>query len=140
MMQFAHKPMQKVSGQTFYRLLGTGKEQFNPFPDWSTYAVLQIWSSQEDAENYFSSNTLFTRYKERASEHWVLFLKNKIARGEWSKQQPFEQSKTLEKENPFVVALTRATIKILALRSKIAITALEQYRFVVYQRSRGGSL
>lgn len=111
MMQFAHQPMQKVSGQTFYRLLGTGKEQFNPFPDWSTYAVLQIWSSQEDAENYFSSNTLFTRYQERASEHWVLFLKNKIARGEWSKQQPFERSKTLEKENPFIVALTRATIK-----------------------------
>ncbi|MFQ3269562.1 MAG: hypothetical protein ACI9B2_001372, partial [Flavobacteriales bacterium] len=38
MMQFAHKFLQNISGQSFYKLMGSGKGMgFNPMPDWSTY-------------------------------------------------------------------------------------------------------
>jgi hypothetical protein len=111
MMQFAHGPMRKVNGLEFYKLMGTGKEAFNPMPDWSVYAVLQVWKNEEAANTFFSSNTLFERYRNKSHEHWVLFLKNRIARGEWNGHNPFRRSRTIDTTIPMVVALTRATIK-----------------------------
>jgi len=111
MMQFAHRGMNQVSGLQFYKLMGTGKEGFNPLPDWSVYAILQVWNSEEDANTYFTSHRLFERYKAHVSRYAVFFLKNKISRGEWDKKNPFQTSKSLDKNIPLVVVLTRATIK-----------------------------
>jgi len=111
MMQFAHGPMQKVEGLEFYKLMGTGKEAFNPMPDWSVYAVLQIWKNEEAANNFFALNDLFQRYEKKSNQHWVLFLRNRMARGEWNGKNPFVRSKTLDQNIPLVIALTRATIK-----------------------------
>jgi hypothetical protein len=53
MMQFAHNPMNRVPGLTFYKLMGSGKDLgFNPWPDWSTYAILQIWHDKQYADMY----------------------------------------------------------------------------------------
>ena len=55
MMQFAHSPLKKVDGLQFYKLWGSGKENFNPLPDWSVYALLQIWDKEESAQAFFRS-------------------------------------------------------------------------------------
>lgn len=116
-MQFAHKPMGKIPGIEFYKLLGTGKAQFNPRPDWSVYVVLQVWENEDFARDYFLKNLLFEKYKKVAKEHWVVFCKNRISRGEWDGGNPFQRSKTIDKEIPYVLALTRATIKTRLLRT-----------------------
>ncbi len=111
MMQFAHRPMNKVSGLEFYKLMGTGKARFNPFPDWSVYGIVQIWENEAAADHYFNSNKLFFRYQEKAQKNWVLFMRNKIARGKWNGSNPFRSSKEGIPEPSFIAAITRATIK-----------------------------
>ena len=111
MMQFAHSPLKKVDGLQFYKLWGSGKENFNPLPDWSVYALLQIWDKEESARTFFSSSELFSIYHRRTEEHWTLYLKSIISRGAWSGGNPFRKSTDLDAENPFIVAITRATIK-----------------------------
>ncbi len=109
--------MGKVPGMEFYKLMGTGKAQFNPRPDWSVYVILQIWDNEDSAQNYFASHQLFKKYQNVAQEHWVIFCRNRIARGEWDGVNPFRRSKTINKAIPYVVALTRATIKTKLLRT-----------------------
>lgn len=110
-MQFAHRSMQRVEGLEFYKLMGTGKAAFNPMPDWSVYGILQIWENEEQANIFFSDNSLYKKYKSKSQEHWVLYLKNRVARGEWNGKNPFQRSKNIDKDIPLIVALTRATIK-----------------------------
>ena len=117
MMQLAHKPMSKVLGMEFYKLMGTGKARFNPKPDWSVYVILQIWDNEDAANDYFSLHPLFKKYQKAANEHWVVFCKNRIARGKWNGANPFRRSRTINKAIPYVVALTRATIKTRFLRT-----------------------
>lgn len=111
MMQFGHGPMSKISGQQFYKLMGSGKDGFDPFPDWSVYAVLQIWDNEVSANNFFSSSELIERYKNNSEECWTLYLKNFVAKGEWSGKNPFEKSNNIDPDNPFIAVITRATIK-----------------------------
>ncbi|MBS9462650.1 DUF3291 domain-containing protein [Flagellimonas sp. 389] len=111
MMQFAHSHLKKVDGLQFYKLWGSGKEGFNPLPDWSTYALLQIWENEDCASHFFETSSLMEKYRSRSKEHWCLYLKNLISRGEWSGSNPFKKSKEIDENNPFVVAITRATIK-----------------------------
>ncbi|MGY8915804.1 MAG: DUF3291 domain-containing protein [Flavobacteriales bacterium] len=111
MMQFGHAPMSKISGLQFYKLMGSGKAGFDPFPDWSVYAVLQIWDNEASANHFFSSSNLIDRYKNHSAECWTLYLKNFAAKGEWSGKNPFQKNNHLDPENPFIAVITRATIK-----------------------------
>ncbi|MEM9077400.1 MAG: DUF3291 domain-containing protein [Bacteroidota bacterium] len=111
MMQFAHRHLKNVKGQQFYKLWGSGKENFDPRPDWSVYALLQVWQDEHSATTFITSSSLMAKYENHVSEHWTLYLKNIISRGEWAGGNPFQKSDSLDKENPMVVAITRATIK-----------------------------
>lgn len=111
MMQFAHRHLKNVNGLQFYKLWGSGKENFNPKPDWSVYALLQIWENEESATTFFASSELMAKYKAHTTESWSLYLKNIISRGEWSGGNPFQKSNSLDSSNPMIVAITRATIK-----------------------------
>lgn len=111
MMQFAHAPLQKVKGQELYKLMGSGKASFNPLPDWSTYAILQIWESEAAANEFFQNHSLSENYKKRSSRYWTVFMKNISAKGEWSRRNPFKSSDSLDNENPYMAVITRATIK-----------------------------
>ena len=112
MMQFAHSPLKKVNGLQEYKLMGSGKDGFDPFADWSVYALLQIWENEEAANNFFSTSNLIERYLERTEERYTLFLKNTKSRGFWSGNNPFLESETISQNNPFIAVITRATIKI----------------------------
>ncbi len=110
MMQFAHAPLAKVNGLEFYRLLGTGRDGFDPKPDLSTYALLQVWEQEDNANAFFTEATLFEKYKNKSSQHYTLFLKNILARGEWGGSNPFKKSSSLA-DTPLIAVITRATIK-----------------------------
>ena len=111
MMQFAHKSLQNVSGLTFYRLLGSGKGRgFNPLPYWSVYALLQVWESEEDANEFFNSSDLMREYAVHSDELYTIYMKNISAGGTWVGKNPFEKGAQLDSDQP-VAVITRATIK-----------------------------
>jgi len=110
MMQFAHAKLKKVQGQEFYKLLGTGKEGFNPYPDFNTYGLLQIWNNEESAFVFFKAHPIVKRYEKKSSERYTLFLKNIMARGAWNGSNPFKKSTALT-AIPQIAVITRATIK-----------------------------
>ena len=110
-MQLAHRKLSKIEGQTFYKLMGSGKGiGFNPLPDWSTYALLQVWQEEKSADHYFQSADLYKEYQSRSEEVWSIYMKNVRAHGEWDCKNPFEKSINLA-SNKTTLVLTRATIK-----------------------------
>ncbi|MFK7771912.1 MAG: DUF3291 domain-containing protein [Saprospiraceae bacterium] len=112
MMQFAHSYLVKESGIQFYKLMGSGKGKgFNPFPDWSTYALLIVWEDEKSADNFFKKSKLFQKYNGHTTEHWTIFMKNILARGSWSKQTPFDIHPNLDSSNELLCIITRATIR-----------------------------
>lgn len=117
MMQFAHRPMKKVEGLTFYKLLGSGRENFDPRPDFSVYAVLQVWENENMAKAYFDSSALNKRYAKHTSHQLTLYMKSIRAHGLWSGKNPFEPSGHLSDDNPYVAVITRATIKLTMLKN-----------------------
>jgi len=111
MMNKAHHFLAEMKGLHFYKLMGCGKnEGFNPYPDWSTYALLGVWDEETDAER-FQTSELMNLYRETTTETWTIFMKNILAKGMWSGQNPFEQSPTLDAAIPLIAVITRATIK-----------------------------
>lgn len=111
MMQFAHRHLVKVKGLSFYKLLGTGKGSgFNPYPDWGTYALLQVWDEESQADQFFDQSELFKKYQEHSAEQWRIYMKAIKAVGEWSGKKPFEVGQK-SKKNPFLAIITRATIR-----------------------------
>jgi hypothetical protein len=117
MMQFAHKYLQNIYGQKFYKLMGSGKGMgFNPLPDWSTYCMLQVWDSEEQADDFFANSILFKKYENKSNNIRRLYMKNIVAKGEWSGKYPFEKSISLSEGDPQLAVITRATIKLSKLR------------------------
>lgn len=111
MMQFAHGPLKKVKGLQKYKLMGSGKDGFSPFADWSVYALLQIWQHEEAANDFFGTAELIKRYLKNSDERCTLYLKNIKSKGAWSGKNPFVESKTINDDNPYIAVITRATIK-----------------------------
>jgi len=111
MMQMAKPYLKSVEGLQFYKLLGSGKDGFKPQPDWSVYALLQVWDDEQSAKRFFESSKLVEKYKYRSNSFCVLYLKCIASHGFWSKRQPFESQGNLS-ENPLGIAvITRASIK-----------------------------
>lgn len=117
MMQFAHAHLRKTKGLQFYKLMGSGKENgFNPFPDWSTYSLLMTWDEESNAIDFIHNSALFVAYRKRTEKIWTIYLKNIIAKGEWSGNNPFEQHSQIDKNIPKLAVITRATIRLSKLR------------------------
>ncbi|GGE17368.1 DUF3291 domain-containing protein [Psychroflexus salis] len=117
MMQFAHSALQKTKGCEFYKLLGSGKDNFNPFPDWSVYALLQTWQSEADAQKYITESKLFKKYFAHAEQHQILYLNSIQARGEWSGKNPFVPVDSNYEVTGKLAVITRASIKLSKLRT-----------------------
>lgn len=112
-MQFAHKPLQKTQGQSFYKLMGSGKDLgFNPWPDWSVYSLLQVWENEAAADQFFQTSPIFKKYENQASTIWTLYMRNSKAHGAWSGANPFTVSTSLDKNILPVAIITRASIKV----------------------------
>lgn len=112
MMQFAHRPLKKVKGLQFYKLLGSGKENFDPRPDWSVYGLLQVWEDEEAAKDFFAQSKLYQRYQNHSQQQLTFYMKSIKAHGLWSGGNPFKASDDLDPENNYISVITRATIKL----------------------------
>ncbi|MEZ2414600.1 DUF3291 domain-containing protein [Muriicola sp. E247] len=116
MMQFAHPTLRRTQGLSFYKLLGTGRKGFDPRPDWSVYALLQVWDTEDKADEFFRHSSLMKKYRKCSSEHWTLYMRNKMARGKWDGNNPFAMHPELAEDIPYIAVITRATIKVKYLR------------------------
>ena len=111
-MQFAHASIRKTPGLTFYKLMGSGKDPgFNPLPDWSVYALLCNWENEAAANDFLQQAPIFKRYQDHTTEQWTIFMKPLHAKGLWSGVNPFNPSTDLDKTNPLIAVITRATIR-----------------------------
>jgi len=118
MMQFAHKHFSKVDGLEFYKLMGSGKgDGFNPWPDWSTYAVLTIWKNEKAADAFIKNSELYKKYSTKAKEVFTIYLYNTKSHGEWSGKNPFRSAKDYDLTHEKICVITRATIKKSKLRT-----------------------
>lgn len=116
MMQFAHAPLKKVKGLQTYKLLGSGKKNFDPKPDWGVYGLLQVWENQEHATHYFETSNLHRRYLKHSDQQLTFYLKSIKAHGLWSGKNVFETSDSLDDANAYITVITRATIKLHMLK------------------------
>jgi hypothetical protein len=143
MMQFAHKHLRQVKGQSFYKLMGSGKgEGFNYWPDWSVYSLLQVWGREEDARQFFEQSALIKDYHTHSSEIWTIYMKSISTKGAWSGGNPFQPSLILDSENEFLVIITRATIQWKYLRSfwqyvPISYRTLKENPGLIYTKGIG---
>ncbi|MCE2611530.1 DUF3291 domain-containing protein [Flavobacteriaceae bacterium D16] len=111
MMQFAHPSLAEVEGLRFYKLMGSGKAGFNPWPDWSVYALVQVWDTPQDADHFFKEHSLMSSYRQKVQEHLTLYMKTSKVKGQWAKKNPFPENKNLDPQNNYLAVITRATIK-----------------------------
>lgn len=116
MMQRAKPYLNNTPGLNFYKLLGSGQDGFKPQPDWSVYALLQVWNSQKQAEQFFKTSILIKKYKKHSSSMCHIFMKAIAAHGLWSGKQPFVSRNTNADNNSPVAIITRASIKTSRLR------------------------
>lgn len=110
MMGAARLSLPRIDGLQFWKLCGSGTgEGFTPIPNTSVYAVLTVWPDLNRAQEALSRESIFQRYRAKASEHWTLFLTPYSARGAWSGNTPFAEE-TPPQTGP-IAALTRATVR-----------------------------
>ncbi len=118
MMQFGHSYLGKTIGLQFYKLLGSGKGMgFSPYPDWSVYSLLQVWESEEVAQQFLETSLLMKKYRDHSSEQWTIFLKNIKAHGKWAGTNPFMSDTSLDDQKGPIAVITRASIKTKYLRT-----------------------
>jgi heme-degrading monooxygenase HmoA len=142
MMQFAKSYLTGIEGLRFYKLLGSGKDGFKPQPDWSTYALLQVWANEESANAFFESSDLIKKYNKHSIQLCKLYLKSIAAHGLWSNQKPFIKSKTLSTRPKAIAIITRASIKTSELKRfwkyvPHTQTAIEKAKGLLYTKGFG---
>lgn len=114
--QSALRPLSRVEGLRFYKLMGSGSEGYSTYPDWKVYAILQVWESRDAAKAYFETHPLASQYKRRSENQWRLYMKLTRARGSWGGGNPFGEALSggdLPDETTAspIAVLTRATIR-----------------------------
>ena len=84
-----HRPhFLNIKGLHFFKMLGTGSSPgFSMYPDFSTYALLQTWSSKDDAQSYFSSNKYFQKIISKTQAHRIIFMSPFKSSGLWNGEQ-----------------------------------------------------
>lgn len=94
----------------FWKALGSGSGNgFSIRPDFSTYGLLTVFNSEEEAYEFLQSNVMLA-YKEKASAFSHVLMHNIKAQGTWSGSNPFEKS-AIYNESKSLAVITRATIK-----------------------------
>lgn len=110
-MQLAHRFLSPTKGLVFYKLLGTGSGHgFSLWPDFSTYALLTVWESEQDKHHFTSHNKAFLEMTKRSHKQKTIELLSIHSHGSWSGQQPFKQKNTAP-ENAKIGIITRATLR-----------------------------
>ncbi|MEC7085629.1 MAG: hypothetical protein VXW60_05785 [Bacteroidota bacterium] len=108
-MQRAHAGLQQCKGLQFYKMLGTGAGAgFSLRPDFSTYALLTVWDTEQCKVKAFDKAAVLQAFFDRSAEQRIFSLSPIHTHGNWSGQSPFEVQKPLG-DKPIGV-ITRATL------------------------------
>lgn len=109
-----HKDFLKsIDGQKFYKMLGTGSDPgFSMYPDFYTYALLQVWESSSQFEKFFQSNKYLETFLSKSTQHRIILLSNFRSTGFWDGINPFLNSTLTESYNVSdkIAVITRGTI------------------------------
>jgi len=109
MMQFAHGHLKNAEGLRFYRVLGTGGGNgFSWYADFSTYALLTVWETEAQAENFLHNSKLHDEYRAHCLETVTVFMTPLRSHGEWGGVNPFKPDG--KAEGDITAVITRATI------------------------------
>ncbi|QNH64116.1 spheroidene monooxygenase [Hymenobacter sediminicola] len=108
----AQRPLQRVPGLRFQKLLGSGAGGFGALPNLYRYGFMAVWESEEAAQAFFEAHPLWQQYRQRTQEIWTAWLAPLKSHGLWDGVNPFDYPS----ENPLaadgpVMVLTRASIR-----------------------------
>jgi hypothetical protein len=111
-MAFAKNNFSKVKGLEFCKVMGTGSGfGFSLIPDFSTYAILCVWTNKKTSEKFFKNHNKFNEYIGKSISIKHLELRAVKSHGFWSGSQPFKsQEHKLQDDNNPVAVITRATL------------------------------
>jgi heme-degrading monooxygenase HmoA len=104
--------LKSTKGLLFFKLLGTGKKGFSVLPDWSEYAFLAVWESEDDAGLFFKDSSFINEYKQRCAKIINYDLRCIKVNGTWDGKTPFAAMKHLTvSEHDQIGVITRASVK-----------------------------
>jgi heme-degrading monooxygenase HmoA len=90
-------------------MLGTGAGAgFSLRPDFSTYALLSVWDSEDDKKRAFVNSPVLQAFFDRSAMQRIYALRPIHTHGKWSGQSPFVLQEPLG-DKPIGV-ITRATL------------------------------
>ncbi len=107
----AQRPLQRVAGLRFQKLLGTGASGFGALPNLRRYGFMAVWEDEAAAAAFFTAHPLWQQYRQRTQEIWTAHLAPLKSHGLWDGQNPFDYpTEGLATDGP-VAVLTRASIR-----------------------------
>lgn len=110
-MQLAYKQLSEVRGLDFYKMLGTGAGNgFSLWPDFSTYAILCVWETTAEAEEFLNHHPLSKQFDERSFSKTTYFLETIKSHGKWDGKNPFTASSHTSSKEEKIGIITRATL------------------------------
>ncbi len=109
-MAAGRRPLRRMSGLRFAKLLGTGSGRTFTVRDSdpTRWALLSTWASR-DAADAFERSVSAARWRRIATERWRGDLVPLASRGRWSGREPFGRPYPARWQGP-VAALTRARL------------------------------
>lgn len=111
-MGLARPLLWKVPGLRFSKLLGSGRGKvFSLRPDWSRYAFLGVWESEETARTFLTNSGFMRRYQAHSVRQATAMLRTISTHGKWDGQEPFLPV-TAAYSSGQIAVLTRATIRL----------------------------
>ncbi|MAU54792.1 MAG: spheroidene monooxygenase [Flavobacteriaceae bacterium TMED238] len=110
-MYLAEKLMNKTSGLSFYKLLGTGAGAgFSLYPDFSTYSILCVWKDRLSADNFINKSHHSILISKKASFRADYFLNPIHSHGKWDGLNPFKGTTIVQDKSKKIAIITRATL------------------------------
>ena len=111
-MQRALPQIHKLSGVEFVKTLGTGAGiGFSLWPDFSTYALLTIWKSKEEATAFLKDSTVMKAFITRSSSQQHFSLYPLQSHGLWGEINPFKATQRPIQDHEQIGIITRATLR-----------------------------
>ncbi|MCB2410527.1 spheroidene monooxygenase [Hymenobacter lucidus] len=107
----AQRPLQRVPGLRFQKLLGSGAGGFGALPNLRRYGFMAVWESEATAAAFFTEHPLWLEYQRRAAEIWTAHLAPLKAHGLWDGVNPFDYATEAAAADAPVAVLTRASIR-----------------------------
>lgn len=105
--------LKRVKGLTFHKFLGTGGGSgFSLWPDFSTYAFLGVWESEQDFLSFSKNHVVFKSYRSKSDHIRTFTLSARHSHGKWSGVNPFhkDDASQLSVKTGKAVVITRATL------------------------------